>query len=95
MALTELDQAIDELYSSNEKLALRLFKEKIISLEQLEQFLGNKQMPLGQILLQRKLIFKPELDQALVEQNGSNKKLGEILVEKNIITSEQLKKNLI
>jgi hypothetical protein len=89
-----LDQAIAELYSSNKKLALRLFKEKIISLEQLEQFLGNDRMPLGQTLLQKKLIFKPELDQALVDQKGSNKKLGEILVEKNIITSEQLKRNL-
>lgn len=92
--ITKVEQATAELYSSNKKLAYQLLEKKIISSEQLDILLGNIQMQLGQLLIQEKLIFKPELELALTEQQESNKKLGEILVEKNIISPYQLDRTL-
>ena len=92
--ITKVEQATAELYSSNKKLAHQLLEKKIISSEQLDILLGNIQMQLGQLLIQEKLIFKPELELALTEQQESNKKLGEILVEKNIISPYQLDRTL-
>lgn len=91
--ITKVEQATAELYISNKKLAYQLLEKKIISSEQLDRILGI-QMQLGQLLIQEKLIFKPELELALTEQQESNKKLGEILVEKNIISPYQLDRTL-
>ena len=91
--ITEVEQATAELYIKNKELAYQLLEKKLISLEQLDILLGI-QMQLGQLLIQEKLIFKPELDLALIEQQKSNKKLGEILVEKNIISPYQLDRTL-
>ena len=91
--ITKVEQATAELYISNKKLAYQLLEKKIISSEQLDRILGI-QMQLGQLLIQEKLIFKPELELALIEQQESNKKLGEILLEKNIISPYQLDRTL-
>ena len=91
--ITEVEQATAELYIKNKELAYQLLEKKLISSEQLDILLGI-QMQLGQLLIKEKLIFKPELELALTEQQESNKKLGEILVEKNIISSYQLDRTL-
>lgn len=90
MSKTELNQALSELYSNNKKLTELMIKNNVITQEKVDQLLGEQHIMLGQLLIQEKLIFKPELDQALAEQHGSNKKLGEILVEKNIISQNKL-----
>ncbi len=94
MIQSELDRALAELYISNQKLAYQLLERQIISPEQLDTILGDERIPLGQLLIQEKLIFKPELDQALAEQRVNNKKIGEILVEKQIISPYQLERTL-
>ncbi len=93
MIQSELDRALAELYISNQKLAYQLLERQIISPEQLDTILGDERILLGQLLIQEKLIFKPELDQALAEQRVNNK-IGEILVEKQIISPYQLKRTL-
>ncbi len=87
---TELDRVLADLYSSNKKLAEQLLEKQIISAKELEKLLGNEQVPLGQLLLEEKLILQYELKIALLEQQLNSKRLGEILVEQQAISSEQL-----
>ena len=75
----ELDRILADLYRRNKKLARQLLEKQIISVAQLEKLLGNEQIPLGQLLLDEKLILQYELKIALLEQQLNNKKLGEIL----------------
>lgn len=91
---SELDKVLADLYSSNKRLAEQLLEKQIISAAQLEKLLGNEQIPLGQLLLEDKLILQYELKIALLEQQFSRKKLGEILVEQQAISPEQLAKIL-
>lgn len=91
---SDLDKVLAELYSSNKKLAEHLLEKQIISADKLEKFLGNEQLPLGQLLIEEKLILKYELKKALLEQQINGKKLGKILVEQQSISPEQLEKVL-
>lgn len=91
---SELDKVLSELYTSNKKLAEQLLEREIISTEQLEKLLGDEQLPLGQLLVEEKLILKYELKRALLEQQFNGKRLGEILVEQQAISQEQLDKIL-
>jgi len=91
---SELDKVLSELYTSNKKLAEQLVEKQIISAEQLEKLLGDEQLPLGQLLVEERLILKYELKRALLEQQFSGKRLGEILVEQKAISAEQLEKVL-
>ena len=45
---------------------------------------------LGEMLLRRAMISQENLDRALAEQKGSKRRLGEILVEMNLITHAEL-----
>lgn len=91
---SELDRILADLYSRNKKLAKQMLEKQIISVAQLEKLLGSEQTPLGQLLLQENLILQYELKVALLEQQLSSKKLGEILVEQQAISPEQLVKVL-
>ena len=91
---SELDRILADLYSRNKKLARQLLEKQIISVAQLEKLLGNEQIPLGQLLLDEKLILQYELKIALLEQQLNRKKLGEILVAQQAISIEQLTKVL-
>ena len=91
---SELDRILADLYSRNKRLAEQLLEKQIISVAQLEKLLGNEQIPLGQLLLDEKLILQYELKIALLEQQLNSKKLGEILVEQQAISPEQLTKVL-
>ena len=91
---SELDRILADLYSRNKKLARQLLEKQIISVAQLEKLLGNEQIPLGQLLLDEKLILQYELKIALLEQQLNRKKLGEILVAQQSISLEQLTKVL-
>lgn len=91
---SELDRILADLYRRNKRLAKQLLEKQIISVEELDKLLGNEQIPLGQLLLDEKLILQYELKIALLEQQLNSKKLGEILVEQQAISSEQLTKVL-
>ena len=91
---SELDRILADLYSRNKRLAEQLLEKQIISVEELEKLLGNEQSPLGQLLLDEKLILQYELKIALLEQQLNRKKLGEILVAQQAISLEQLTKVL-
>lgn len=91
---SELDRILADLYRRNKRLAKQLLEKQIISVEELEKLLGNEQIPLGQLLLDEKLILQYELKIALLEQQLNSKKLGEILVEQQAISLEQLTKVL-
>ncbi|WP_052672271.1 hypothetical protein [Aliterella atlantica] len=91
---SELDKVLSELYTSNKKLAEQLLERQVISANQLEKLLGDEQLPLGQLLVEEKLIFQYELKKALLEQQFSGRRLGEILVDQQAISAEQLEKIL-
>ena len=91
---SELDRILISLYKKNKKLAEHLLGKQVISSEQLKELLGNKQILLGQLLIEKGLILKYELKIALLEQQLSSKRLGEILVEQQAISPEQLSDTL-
>jgi len=91
---SELDRISFSLHKKNKTLAEHLLEEQVISPEQLEELLGNKQILLGQLLIEEGLILKYELKIALLEQQLSGKKLGEILVEQQAVSPEQLSNTL-
>lgn len=95
MMQSKVDKVLSDLYNSNKKLAEHLLEKQIISAVQLKKILGDEQIPLGQLLIEERLILKYELELALLEQQFNNKKLGEILVAQQSISPEQLEKILI
>jgi hypothetical protein len=91
---SELDRISFSLHKKNKILAEHLLEQQVISTEQLEELLGTKRIPLGKLLIEEGLILKYELKIALLEQQLSDKKLGEILLEQQAISPEQLSNTL-
>lgn len=52
--------------------------------------LQNRNLKLGELLLNSKKISEMDLEMALIEQKNSNKKLGEIFVEKRILSQKDI-----
>lgn len=52
--------------------------------------LGSAAPLLGQMLLQRAMITRQDLDRALALQKGSNQRLGEVLVDMELLTHADL-----
>lgn len=91
-----LEDLLQEQQSSNLKLGEILIRKNMISLPQLRYYLRNQNIKLGEILLERKLIKKNKMEQILLLQNSKNgKKIGEILTELNILSSEQVKSAIL
>lgn len=55
-----------------------------------EQALAQQKFKLGSLMLNKKLISQQDLNRALTEQAKIGKKLGEILIEKEIISPSTL-----
>ncbi len=92
----ELNQALSQQKSkSNLKLGEILVRSNLISLSQLKFYLKNQNIMLGQLLIERKKIKQRSLNNILNLQNNTNNKLGEILVEQEIISEDKLKEILI
>ena len=91
---SELDRILVSLYIKNKKLAEQLLEKQVISATQLNKLLGKESILLGQLLVEEGFILRYELKIALLEQQVSRKKLGEILVEQQTISTEQLAKSL-
>ena len=51
-------------------------------------------LPIGQILLDEGILTKEKLDQALAEQRHTGQYLGELLVARGFVSTEQLVKAL-
>jgi predicted transcriptional regulator len=72
-------------------------ESKIISLLGLSQASNVKQLPvlslkclIGEMLVTLGLISSEQLNQAIAEQNATNRRLGEILIKKKWLTFDQL-----
>ncbi len=51
--------------------------------------------PLGELIVERGLISQEDLEDALLEQRITNKRLGSILIDKGIVTAKQLTDSLV
>jgi UDP-glucose 4-epimerase len=72
------------------------WEKRLIALTALTDALGNQDCRLGTLLLLHKnLISKTDLENALTEQVSSAKKLGEILLQKSLISPETLQDVLV
>jgi UDP-glucose 4-epimerase len=71
------------------------WEKRLIFLTALEENLRQTDYRLGAILLHNSVISQAELDIALTEQTSNSKKLGELLVEKALISPEILQRSLI
>ena len=67
-------------------------KHKTQSMPQMLE--SRKQKPIGQILLEARIVTEDRLNEALKKHLESNKKLGEILIEMGIVSPEQIGKSL-
>ncbi|HOP85405.1 MAG TPA: chemotaxis protein CheA [Syntrophorhabdaceae bacterium] len=59
-------------------------------IHKLEMLANPDRKPLGEILVEEKIIIKKELDEVLEKQKQENKKIGEIVLEEKLITDKQL-----
>jgi UDP-glucose 4-epimerase len=71
------------------------WEQKLIALATLEKHLAQQNFRLGALLLESKIISSTELEQALQEQLVNQQKIGEILVQKSIISPHILEKFLL
>ena len=86
-----LNQTFEKIEEA--RLGEMLVRKGLITQAELAQVLGEQHIMLGQLLIQSRLISEVELYEALELQHGSNKKLGVILVENNLIFSRPTRKN--
>ncbi|HOJ43992.1 MAG TPA: chemotaxis protein CheA, partial [Syntrophorhabdaceae bacterium] len=97
--LTMSTEIADALLDSMDTMKLLIddiktdYKEKQDTeqlIHRLEMLANPDRKPLGEILVEEKIITKKELEEALEKQKQENKKIGEIIVEEKLITDKQL-----
>jgi N-acetylglucosaminyldiphosphoundecaprenol N-acetyl-beta-D-mannosaminyltransferase len=72
-----------------------LIAKGYISLPELEYYLKNQNIKLGEMLIEKKIILSNKLINILKIQKQSKNKLGEILIEQKIISQKQLQSFLL
>lgn len=71
------------------------WEKRLMALTSLKNALGDQECRLGELLVQKNLISRVDLEIALAEQVGSFKKLGELLRQKSLISMETLQYVLV
>jgi N-acetylglucosaminyldiphosphoundecaprenol N-acetyl-beta-D-mannosaminyltransferase len=85
---------IEQNTSPDAKLGEILVRNRLISLSQLKFYLKNQNITFGQLLIEKKILKPQNLNKLLRLQSKCGKKLGEILVERKIITEKRQKELL-
>jgi type IV pilus assembly protein PilB len=88
---TDLDRAI-RIKSGHRTIGEILCDLNLITVEDLHYILPKygKQLKLGDILIKLGLISEEQCQKAIQNQNQARKKLGQILLDENVITMDQL-----
>jgi len=100
----DLDRALSEQQATNERLGEVLVRLGILSEMELHAVLAYQgvgdmtpaergaavRYKLGELLLKARRVSKPQLEQALAEQERTNERLGEVLVRLNLISATEL-----
>ncbi len=60
----------------------------------METLTNKERIRIGQLLVHKKLISSTDLDEGLAVQNVTGKKLGEILVQRNLVPQPELERIL-
>lgn len=101
---TDLQRALDEQASTNERLGEILVRLGILSEMELnavlhfqsdieltpEQHGAAVRHKLGDLLLKARKLTKPQLEAALAEQERTNEKLGQVLLRLGLVSAEEL-----
>jgi N-acetylglucosaminyldiphosphoundecaprenol N-acetyl-beta-D-mannosaminyltransferase len=96
LSTQELDQALLlQQLNPNLKLGEILVRNNSLSLPQLKFYLKNQNVKLGQLLVEKKILRENKLQELLLLQNITDKKLGNILLEQRNISKEQVEDILI
>ena len=77
------------------KLGEILVRSNLISLSQLKFYLKNQNIKFGDFLVERRIINQRSLENILNLKDESNKKIGEIILEQNILSEERLKELIV
>ena len=92
----ELEQALlGQESMPNLKIGEILVRSNLISLTQLKFYLKNQNIKLGELLMEKRILKQRSLNNALRLQNNTKNKLGEILVQQEIISEHKLQEILI
>ncbi len=86
---------LEQTRFSTLKIGEILVKNNLISVAQLRYYLKNQKISLGEILVERKLIKLTKLEAVLARQKNRNHKMGEIIVELNLVSQEQMNMALL
>ncbi len=91
-----LDKALlEQTQSHSLKLGEILVKKDLISVTQLRYYLKNQRIRLGEILVEQKVITLAKINTIIRLQKYKNKKIGEILVDLNMVSKKQIELALI
>ena len=86
-----LDKALlEQTQSPSLKLGKILVEKDLISVTQLRYYLRNQRIKLGEILVEQKIITLAKINTIIRLQKYKNKKIGEILVDLNMVSKKQI-----
>ncbi len=86
---------LEQAQNSSLKLGEILVKKDLISVAQLRYYLKNQRIRLGEILVEQKVITLAKINAIIRLQKRKDKKLGEILVELNMVSKKQIEMALM
>ena len=92
----DLEQVLSEQkLEPNVKIGEILVRNNLISLSQLKFYLKNQNVKFGDFLVERKVLNKRSLKTFLALGRSSNKKIGKIILEHDVIPEERFKELVI
>jgi N-acetylglucosaminyldiphosphoundecaprenol N-acetyl-beta-D-mannosaminyltransferase len=87
--------ALEEQCKTSQKIGEILVEKALISQPELEYYLNNQRIKLGELLIQHHVLSPSHLNKLLSTQKLANKKLGEIMLDRKILSEQQLKQFLL
>lgn len=85
-----LQSVLDEQRINRHRLGEILLRRNLISQLELNYYLTNQHIKLGEVLILNKVITPPQLQKTLEEQKLSNQKLGSLIARKKRLASDKL-----
>lgn len=87
---TELRAMLTEQQQTGSKLGELLLKKFLVTEDQLQQALRNQRIRLGELLIEKKLISQELLQDFLASQQKTQQHLGQLLLQADWLSEEQL-----
>jgi N-acetylglucosaminyldiphosphoundecaprenol N-acetyl-beta-D-mannosaminyltransferase len=90
-----LSTALEEQRLTNKKLGEILVERGEICPDELEYYLQNQRIKLGELLVQNQIISQAKLNHLLELQKSNHCLLGEVMVQQKVLSSKQIEQFLL